>query len=190
MCNPNFILVLAYCTNSGILLAGYLPNSRVRIQLINLYVPYNGCQAFWNNFAESMILSIPYLILSGDLYLSLGQSEVWGHRAIVDPLSGFFRDIFSSFYLIDVVLGSLSPTWWNGHIGEAEISKRLDKYLIISSLLGFLRGLKSSIIPILLSDHQPIILSWKGLEKMDSLTLCFDSTWLKNLVLFGMVTEV
>ena len=69
------------------------------------------------------LLSLPNLILVGDLNLTLNASEIWGTRAQLDPLGPFFSRLFSEHHLVDVAPPSAGPTWRNGRMGEDGISK-------------------------------------------------------------------
>ena len=105
------------------------------ISVLNCYGPYRNREIFWDNILSGGLLSIPNLILGGDLNLTLSASETWGSKAILDPLASHFRLMFDSVYLVDVAQPDSGPTWRNGRVGEAGISKRLDRFLISSSLL-------------------------------------------------------
>ena len=90
--------------------------------------------------ASGGLLSLPNLILAGDLNLTLNASDIWGSKALPDPLGPFFSKLFSDHHLVDVASPCAGPTWRNGRIGEYGISKRLDRffYWIILSDVGFL----------------------------------------------------
>ena len=76
------------------------------------------------------ILSLPNLVLGGDLNLTLHSSEIWGTKASMDPLSSLFLSLFESVGLVDVTPLVAGPTWRNGRVGNEGISKRLDHFLI------------------------------------------------------------
>ena len=73
--------------------------------------------------ARGGLLSLPNLVLAGDLNLTLNGSEVWGAKAHIDPLGPFFSQLFSSYQLVDIAPPCAGPTWRNGRFGEEGISK-------------------------------------------------------------------
>jgi hypothetical protein len=73
--------------------------------------------------------------LGGDLNFSLGPTESWGQRAHPDALSDYFRHKIGEAKLLDIAPISLRPTWRNKHIGEDFIAKRIDRFLLVESLV-------------------------------------------------------
>jgi hypothetical protein len=69
------------------------------------------------------------IIIGGDLNFSLGQSKFWCPHARADPLAGFFIQNFSECKLTDV-----EPTWRNNKVGEEQVVKMLDCFLVADSL--------------------------------------------------------
>ena len=51
------------------------------LSILNCYGPYHNRDSFWNAVASGGLLSLPNLILAGDLNLTLNASEIWGPRA-------------------------------------------------------------------------------------------------------------
>ena len=60
--------------------------------------------------ADGGLLSLPNLVLAGDLNLTLNASEIWGPRAHLDPLGSFFTNLFSEHHLVDVAPSCAGPT--------------------------------------------------------------------------------
>ena len=87
--------------------------------------PYHNRDSFWSVVASGGLLSLPNLILAGDLNLTLNASEIWGSRAQLDPLGSFFTKLFSDHHLVDATPSYDGPTWRNGRIGEYGISSFL-----------------------------------------------------------------
>ena len=71
--------------------------------------------------ARGGLLSLPNLILAGDLNLTLNVSEIWGSKAQIDPLGPFFTKLFSDHQLADVAPSCAGPTWRNGRLGDEGI---------------------------------------------------------------------
>ena len=98
--------------------------------------------------AFSGLLSLPNLILAGDLNLTLNASEIWGTRAQLDPLGPFFSKLFSDHHLVDVAPSYAGPTWRNGRMGEEGISKRLDCFWFPISSLALFPDIEFGIIDV------------------------------------------
>ena len=81
------------------------------------------------------LLSIPNLILAGDLNLTLNVAEIWGKKSSIDPLGPHFKHIFSSVDLVDIAPSCVGPTWRNGRTRDEGISKSLNHFLISSSMV-------------------------------------------------------
>ena len=123
--NPKLFKCKAYQTVAGILLKATIMGSALKLSILNCYGPYHNRDSFWNVVASGGLLSLPNLILAGDLNLTLSASEIWGSKALSDPLSPYFSKLFSDHNLVDVAPPYAGPTWRNGRIGEEGISKRL-----------------------------------------------------------------
>ena len=70
--------------------------------LINVYRPCLNRDAFWNLLLACSLLTLPHIILGGDLNFSLGISKSWGTHAIPDPLADFFSSKLEVVDLIDI----------------------------------------------------------------------------------------
>ena len=95
---------------AGILLEASFRGSHILLSIINCYGPYLHPDTFWNEAARGGLLSLPNLILAGDLNLTLNASEVWGCKALLDPLGPFFTQLFADFNLVDVAPPCVGPT--------------------------------------------------------------------------------
>lgn len=89
----------------------------------------------------------------GDLNFTVSAREIWGVRARLDPLSDFFTSMIN-----DACIGSISPTWQNGRIGDANILKGLDRFLIARILAKSVAGNHLWISSEPVFDHVPTIL--------------------------------
>ena len=136
--NPKILKCKAYQTAAGILLKALIRGSSLELSILNCYGPYHNRDIFWNFVEIGGILSLPNLVLAGDLNLTLNASEIWGSRALLDPLGPFFFKLFSDHHLVDVAPSYAGPTWRNGRMGEDGISKRLDRFLLSYPLLSSL----------------------------------------------------
>ena len=95
----------------GILLKARFRGSLISLSILNHYGPYLHRDAFWNVTARGGLLSLPNLILAGDLNLTLNASEIWGNKVHIDPLGPFFTQLFSNYNLVDVAPPCAGPTW-------------------------------------------------------------------------------
>jgi hypothetical protein len=78
---------------------------------------------FWDRVQAKGLLTLDSLILAGDLNFTTSIEEVWGADAIIDPLGGYFTDLFAKNQLVDVQSAELVPTWRNGRLGSQSIQK-------------------------------------------------------------------
>ena len=129
--NPKIFKCKAFHTVAGILLKASVRGSSLNLSILNCYGPYLNRVSFWEATASGGLLSLPNLILAGDLNLTLNASEIWGSKALPDPLGSFFSSLFSEHNLVDVAPPCAGPTWRNGRMGKEGISKRLDHFLLL-----------------------------------------------------------
>ena len=99
-----------YKTREGILLEGRIQGFKETIRLLNVYAPYKYSRVFWENVEASSFLSLPNLIMGGDLNFTMFSHENWGMMSLVDMLASFFQAIFRRNNLIDIIPPKLSPT--------------------------------------------------------------------------------
>ena len=92
--NPLRVRCKAYKTLAGILLKARFRSINLSLSILNCYGPYLHRDVFWTAAARGGLLSLPNLILVGDLNLTLNAYEVWGSKAHIDPLGPFFMQIF------------------------------------------------------------------------------------------------
>ena len=130
--------------------------------------------------ASGGLLSLPNLILAGDLNLTLNASEIWDIKAQLDPLGPFFSKLFSDHQLVDVAPPFAGPTWRNGRMGEDGISKRLDRFLLSDQLISALPrhwvwAHRSGI-----SDHFLVLFEWMDQQNPCAYPFKFNQSWLGN----------
>ena len=94
--NPLIVKCKAFHTFSGILLKARFTGSSTSLSILNCYGPYLYHESFWNLVARGGLLSLPNLILAGDLNITLNGSEVWGTKTLPDPLGPFFTKLFTN----------------------------------------------------------------------------------------------
>lgn len=91
--------------------------------ILNIYGPYHNRDPFWESLLNKSFLKGKEVILGGDLNLYFGATEVWGPRAIPDPLGDFFIRSFVRSGLVDIAPQNLMTTWRNKRAGEHRVVK-------------------------------------------------------------------
>lgn len=94
----------------------YIILIRAQYVLLNCYDPYSKRQMFWDEVVESSLLD-PLVIIGRDINLVLSTKEIWGSSVRLDPMSGYFINLFNSSNLLDIVPCPLFPTWSNRRSG-------------------------------------------------------------------------
>lgn len=114
----------------------------------------------------SGVLSVPNLIIAGDLNLTLDAAEVWGFSANLNPLADYFKLLFE-------------PTWRNGRGAPQAVEKKLDRFLISEDLVGSLTRYRSwRSVADNLSDHDPIFLQLDGEPVVGRYPYKLNHSWL------------
>jgi hypothetical protein len=148
--------------------------------LINIYGPYAERKRYWDSLALCPWLSQPGVIVGGDLNFSLGATEVWGPRSILDPLTDYFSHYFDTLGLLDLYPVKLQPTWQNLRTGDARIAKRLDRFLLTEEMVDSLGLAHQWVASGGESDHNPIILELSGRVRRTPNPFKFFEGWLKD----------
>lgn len=133
--DPSFFNLSPMLNPGGILLSGFSLDLNRPINLLIVYGPCADRKDFWQRLDGLGLLAAENLILAGDLNLITSPSEMWGDKALPNPLSSFFNQLFFKNALVDLKPPELLPTWRNGRHGSASISKRLDRFLVAENLL-------------------------------------------------------
>eukprot|EP00253_Pinus_taeda_P031852 PITA_31852 len=121
---------------------------------------YRNRNQFWSSFFSSAIIEIENLVIAGDFNLTLHSNECWGPCRHHHPLAESFKNELLCHNLIDIAPCEMLPTWSNGRTGNAFIAKRLDRILAHVSVIDSLGMPRLANANIMVSDHQPITLSW------------------------------
>eukprot|EP00253_Pinus_taeda_P019692 PITA_19692 len=106
--------------------------------------------------------------------------EAWGPSAREDPISTFFLNILSENNLIDPSPNKLKPTWRNRRIGEDQIAKRLDRFLLSEALTSKAPILRQWVEEIGNSDHFPVFLDLNFPPPKPPAPFKFNSSWLQD----------
>ena len=81
------------------------------LSVINVYGPYLNRAPFWDALLQDPLLRGDSVVVGGDLNFSLGQTEISGPHAIVDPQAGFFLQRLVENKLVNIEPIKLKPTW-------------------------------------------------------------------------------
>eukprot|EP00253_Pinus_taeda_P022511 PITA_22511 len=119
---------------------------------------------------NSLDLELQYLIygfIKGDLNVTLNSNETWSNSMKKDPLAVHIIYELLNRNLVDINPPKMLPTWDNGRNKEPYIAKRLDRFILHVSIIDTLGMPFSTIGNVFISDHRPILLSWreKGFKK-------------------------
>ena len=119
----------------------------------------------------------------------MNTSEIWETRVVLNPLSTFFKHLFDSVGLLDIAPSSAGPTWRNGHVGEHGISKRLDRFLVASSLIPSLLTHRVWTHHSDISDHFPVCFEWNKSLGPHNYPFKFNRSWLLDQDFSSWFTE-
>jgi hypothetical protein len=162
------------------LLVGRHLETNQEVAFLNVYGPCVDKKQFWTSLANSGLLSTPNLILGGDLNILLSEDEHWGGASPSGLNNAFYRDLFASNNLIDVLPTCLIPTWRNGRSGSDSIARRLDRFLVSDQLLTQARLSKSWVELPFVSDHAPVFLQLQATTVHKAYPFKFNHHWLAD----------
>ena len=91
--------------------------------------------------------------------------------------------------LIDIPSAKIQPTWSNNRIGEANLARRLDRFLIKEALASSGTHIRQWVGLGGLSDHRPIYLEIQDAIQKPKAPFKFNSTWLKDTEYMRMVGD-
>ena len=100
--NPLSVRCRAFETTAGILVKENFHGMTSPLAILNCYGPFRNREHFWDMILKGGLLTIPNLILGGDLNLTLNASKTWGKRVFIDALATHFKLLFDSVDLVDV----------------------------------------------------------------------------------------
>lgn len=178
--NPLLAELKPFTVCSGIVLFGKLKGLSLSLYIVNLYGPYRDRQVFWEQVFPNNVMSTRNLILCGDLNFTLSSSEMWGNGRKDDPLAEFMKEHLEAAALMDVIPSYLVPTWNNGRVGTQGLGKRLDRFLINSSLYDRLERIWSWGVATGASDHKAICLEFLTQAKRTIYPFKFNNSWLEE----------
>ena len=106
------------------------------------------------------------IVLAGGLNISLAPNEKKGGLRGRDFMLGMVEELIQNWDLNDLKPKFGRYTWSNHRSGAANISARLDRFLVNSSLIDGQFLVSTKILPKLSSDHHPISLLFEREEEL------------------------
>jgi hypothetical protein len=188
--DPNSFELTPYLTCGGLLLTGLDLQSNRQLSFLNIYGPCSDRKLFWERLEKSGLLAQKNLVLAGDLNLTLSSGEIWGGIHTLGTLASFFINYFHRNKLIDIVPGTLMPTWRNGRAGTEAISKRLDRALISEDLLSSVGVYRAWVEFPYISDHAPIVLQLDSTLTFKAFPFKFNPLWSKENLFVEFVQKI
>lgn len=147
-----------------------------------VYGPINPSlkPVFWDQLLDIVTnWSGPRLIL-GNFNTILNQQDKLGSRPVAQPSNCGFVDLIRTGGLIDVGFKGNRYTWTNRWCGQANIHERIDRGFINDSWrLLFPHSLLTH-LPVMNSDHRPILLNTTPIHNSSPKPFCFESMWIQD----------
>ena len=136
------------------------------------------CWLSWSEFLESK--SQANIILAGDLNINLAPNEKKGGNRGKDHIQDTVEGLIQFWELIDLKPKTRHFMWSNKRVGAAIIFARLDRFLVLSSLLDGKLIICTKILPKLSSDHHPIALVFENEDKLGPIPFRFCPLWIER----------
>jgi hypothetical protein len=185
--DPNYFELIPYLTCGGMLLTGLNLESKRHISFLNIYGPCSERKPFWERLEKFGLLAKKNLVLVGDLNLTLSYGDIWGGTHTLGTLARFFINYFYNNKVIDIVPGTLVPTWRNDLAGTESISKRLDRALISEDLLALAGVYRAWVEFPYIFDHALIVLQLDSTLSFKDFSFKFNPLWSTDRVFIEMV---
>ena len=125
----------------------------------------------------------------GDFNSTLQVDEIWGARARIDCLADYFNGLFSNNHMIDIRPHPIIPTWSNKRLEGDYIGKRLDRALVKDNLINVLGMPRSSVVASNISNHMPVLLTWRLGDRSQGLPYKFNQAWLEEHDFVNLIRE-
>jgi endonuclease/exonuclease/phosphatase family metal-dependent hydrolase len=117
-------------------------------------------------------------IMGGDFNIILSLEEKKGGIRRLDKESANFQDMIDTLHLIDVETWNGTFTWTNRRSGVHQVAFRLDRFLILESLMLDGPLIEANILPKSGSDHWPVQLWIDTVSTPKFKPFRFENFWL------------
>lgn len=178
--DPTRVRAKAYKCCAGIIIAASIRGCDFPINIINIYASYKSRVPFWKRIFATDLFDIDHLLIAGDLNAALKSEEVWGQGKLNNALADLINFEMLNRNMVDITLVVMKPTWTNGRVGKAYIAKRLYRFIAHINLLDKMGMPSSSVENIIISDHNPILLTWPGNQFRRGYSFKFDRGLLQD----------
>jgi hypothetical protein len=88
---------------------------------------------------------------------------VWGSKAYLDSLIGYFKTIFKNHGLVSIEIRDCLSTWRNGRSGMEAITKRLDRIYLLEDLILLVGRYRTWVAYQYISYHALVLLHLDGI---------------------------
>jgi hypothetical protein len=123
------------------------------------------------------------------LKFSLGEVEVWGPNVNPDDQIDLFTHLINEHGLIYIAPLNILPSWRNQRSGDAQVAKRLNRFLVSKYLLDLPLHLWEWVGCGGVYDHSPICIELVWGPKNPSSPFKFNATWLADEEFHNFVKE-
>ncbi|KAF4404175.1 hypothetical protein G4B88_014631 [Cannabis sativa] len=159
----------------------FVPTSQGNVcwHLFCLYgTPYSEEKVEFWKWATELISKCrePWVVL-GDLNVILEGSEKVGGRDFQSREGSFLRDFMDETGSVDLGFHGVRCTWHNARKGMKNVRKRLDRGLAEATWCTHFPNAKVLNLPILASDHSPILLSTCEVQQRLNYPFRFMEVW-------------
>lgn len=151
--------------------------------LVNVYGPIKTEEKVkvWKDISIKIgSLNNDRVIVAGDFNSLLDLEEKRGGLKMTNKVMEDFRDFVTLNHLFDIIPKNGRYTWTNRRENFTRISKRLDRFLVGPFWLDSSINLDSCILPLSLSDHFPVPLSFKEVDKTSRGSFRFQGMWWRD----------
>eukprot|EP00253_Pinus_taeda_P015092 PITA_15092 len=108
------------------------------------------------------------------------REEKRGGRSILDKESCHLKNFIQNNWLIDLPFNNGVFTWNNKRADPYQIASRLDRFLLSHNAIHLGGDISASILPLIGSDHWPIVLQWTRPGNIARRPFRFEAFWLSH----------
>eukprot|EP00253_Pinus_taeda_P024397 PITA_24397 len=148
--------------------------------ITNVYVPQRIYEKL--KFLESLVdlrsrhEEIPW-VMGGDFNMIKSLLEKKGGTRMLSKDSVVFQSFTEDMKLVDSEMHNDLLTWNNKRGGDAQVTSKLDIFLISEELMLVNKEITTSVLPFGGFDHWPIQLEIKGIDSPRNRPFRFDNIW-------------
>ena len=157
MWNPNLVSMSNPCSTSFSISGRFqILGSNIKGVVTNVYGPFQPSKnsSFLSNLGSlrEWVDDSPWLI-GGDFNLIRSLDEKKGRVRTTSAASNLFNKFIEEMKLVDIRSTNGLFLWKNKRSGEGHIASRLDRFLVLKSVLTGRGDIGASVLPVAGSDH-------------------------------------